>query len=235
MNTLDYIQILENPENIQQTNTAELKSVVENYPYFQSARALYLKGLKNQDSFKYNNELKITAAYTKDRSILFDFITDKNFEINLNKTTVSEKEDDSQIDELSTEKPLSFTSNDTYSFNEWLQLSSFKPIVREKKVEKPTEEKTRLIDKFIKSNPKITPVDKNATIEVKTTDNSDSTSLMTETLAKVYLAQKKYDNAIKAYQILSLKYPEKSGFFADQIKSSTTFYKNINHDVIQLY
>ena len=39
---------------------------------------------------------------------------------------------------------------------------------------------------------------------------------MTETLARIYLEQKKYDNAIKAYQILILKYPEKSGFFADR-------------------
>ena len=42
---------------------------------------------------------------------------------------------------------------------------------------------------------------------------------MTETLAKVYLEQKKFSSAIKAYDILSLKYPEKSGFFADQIKA----------------
>ena len=41
---------------------------------------------------------------------------------------------------------------------------------------------------------------------------------MTETLAKVYLEQKKYENAIQAFKILSLKYPEKGGFFADQIK-----------------
>ena len=45
---------------------------------------------------------------------------------------------------------------------------------------------------------------------------------MTETLAKVYLEQNKYENAIKAYKILSLKYPEKSGFFADQIKRIRT-------------
>ena len=42
---------------------------------------------------------------------------------------------------------------------------------------------------------------------------------MTETLARVYLEQKKYDKAIKAFKILSLKYPEKSGFFADRIKA----------------
>ena len=48
---------------------------------------------------------------------------------------------------------------------------------------------------------------------------------MTETLAKVYLEQKKFSSAIKAYDILSLKYPEKSGFFADQIKKIKIFTK----------
>ena len=41
--------------------------------------------------------------------------------------------------------------------------------------------------------------------------------LITETLAKIYIDQKKYNKAIKAYNILSLKYPKKSSFFADQI------------------
>ena len=40
---------------------------------------------------------------------------------------------------------------------------------------------------------------------------------MTETLAKVFLKQKKYGKALKAYRILSLKYPEKNAFFAVQI------------------
>ena len=41
---------------------------------------------------------------------------------------------------------------------------------------------------------------------------------MTETLAKVYVKQEKYKEAMKAYKILSLKYPEKISLFADQIK-----------------
>jgi lipopolysaccharide biosynthesis regulator YciM len=42
---------------------------------------------------------------------------------------------------------------------------------------------------------------------------------MTETLARVYLQQKNYKKAIQAYKILILKNPEKSGFFADQIRA----------------
>lgn len=41
---------------------------------------------------------------------------------------------------------------------------------------------------------------------------------MTETLAKVYVRQEKYKEALKAYKILSLKYPEKIILFANQIK-----------------
>jgi hypothetical protein len=41
---------------------------------------------------------------------------------------------------------------------------------------------------------------------------------MTETLAKIYLEQKKYSQAIQAYDILILKYPEKSVFFANRIE-----------------
>jgi hypothetical protein len=40
---------------------------------------LRLKGLYNQNSFKYNYALKVTAAHTSDRSVLFDFITSEAF------------------------------------------------------------------------------------------------------------------------------------------------------------
>ena len=53
--------------------------IIKKYPYFQSARALQLKGLHNQNSFLYNEALKITAAYTADRDILFEYITSEKF------------------------------------------------------------------------------------------------------------------------------------------------------------
>ena len=82
------------------------------------------------------------------------------------------------------------------------------------------DDKFSLIDKFLESNPKIKPVDKQAlNIDISMESSHQNESLMTETLAKVYLEQKKYNNAIKAYHILSLKYPEKSSFFANRIKA----------------
>ena len=81
-----------------------------------------------------------------------------------------------------------------------------------------SQKKVELIEKFIQKNPKIQPISKDRNISILTTQEKQDSSLMTETLAKVYLEQNKYENAIQAYRILSLKYPEKSGFFANQIK-----------------
>src|SRR5690606_38078629 len=115
---------------------------------------------------------------------------------------------------------------------EWLQVTSQQPIKKEvvpentqipyranptkpsqRKVEQKTK-KFQLIDQFIKSNPKIVPTDNMPKIDIKDSSTFDKNELMTATLAKVYLEQKKYKKAIQAYRILSLKYPEKSSFFA---------------------
>ena len=69
MNTKDFTKLLNTPQHITAENSDYLISIVKEYPYFQAVRAIHLKGLKINDSFKYNSELKSTAAYTTDRTI----------------------------------------------------------------------------------------------------------------------------------------------------------------------
>ena len=90
--------------------------------------------------------------------------------------------------------------------------------IKKSKQIKNTSNKESLIDQFIENKPKIAPLEKGKIYTTVVDENRQDVALMTETLAKVYLEQKKYENAMQAYKILSLKYPEKSGFFADQIK-----------------
>ena len=89
------------------------------------------------------------------------------------------------------------------------------------KEEDSRERKRKIIDSFIETNPKISAI-KPAQSEKKKIIKElpySSESLMTETLARVYVEQKNFKKAKQAYRILSLKYPEKSGFFADQIRA----------------
>jgi len=231
MNTQNFTYLLKHPSKIDKEQTALLENVIATFPYFQSARALYLKGLKNQDSFKYNQSLKTAAAYTTDRSILFNFITSPIFENTEIVDIVKEEKKEpiietNEVESKSTEtevleigKPFQFESNESHSFSEWLKIGTISPIKREESKSKKAS-KFDIIDKFIAANPKIKPVKKDAANYLfSEPDQTDYSSLMTETLAKVYLEQKKYENAKKAYRILSLKYPEKSSFFANRIKA----------------
>lgn len=124
--------------------------------------------------------------------------------------------------------PVQFHRNDTRSFGEWLKLSSFKPIDRSLKPEKKEtiEQKMEIIDEFISKNPKIEPIKDKISSEVQKTQDIDNEEVMTETLARVYVLQRKYADAIRAYEILSLKFPEKSSFFATQIKQIEILRKN---------
>ena len=236
MNSVEFTYLLQNPESIDALKTQQLEEVVSEYPYFQSARAIQLKGLKKTHSFKYNQALKKTASYTIDRKVLFEFITSPIF------IDFSKKEDinitdieDINTDALKTlhKKITDTVENETISIEqgniqeqeieekaaEILEIG--KPIpFTSSEPSKKSDDNSHLIDKFIESKPKINPINKNLKItDISLDSSTENVSLMTETLAKVYLEQKKYENAIKAYHILSLKYPEKSGFFADRIKA----------------
>jgi len=54
-------------------------------------------------------------------------------------------------------------------------------------------------------------------------------SFVTETLAKIYLQQKNYKKALKAYENLRLKDPKKKRNFADQINSIKELIKKGSH------
>lgn len=278
MNVTDYTYLINKPFAINERQFQALDQVLETFPYFQSARVLRLKHLYNQDSFRYNASLKVAAAFTTDRSVLFDFITTEHFTtvdnklydqkvaelLNLNVIDLEVVDPNSQTQFISTSleqslwtsikqsgetttseiapeaklelgKPLEFNPHEKHSFQEWLQLSRLKPIERkeipsnnETVAADERQKKLELINKFIETNPKIPLLSKDSNPPPNPVEIEDKSYLMTETLAKVYLEQKKYHRAIQAYEILILKYPEKSSFFADRIEAIKQIQQNNN-------
>ena len=117
-------------------------------------------------------------------------------------------------------KSVHISKNLKMDFLDWIQFTKDKKItdIIESEKKEPLIDKLNIIDRFIEADPKIPPVGKNEIIDPIVKQDFNSEELMTESLAKVLVKQKKFKKAIRAYKILSLKYPEKNVFFAGQIQ-----------------
>ena len=173
-----------------------VKKMIKEYPYFMAARVLELDILKTTNQKRYKHALRACALQTTQRNVLYEHLE------NLAKSI----EKDGQ-------QPIAIPNeNNVHSFLQWLELVG-------DKTSDPTQTKFDWIDDFLAQNAKIIPSKNTSSKKDLSKENPLSKNeIMTETLAHLYWRQKKYDEAKKAFKILSLKYPEKSGLFADQIK-----------------
>ncbi len=98
------------------------------------------------------------------------------------------------------------------------QLQSEQTFVEVKK-----QKQKALIDKIIEANPGAIKNKEEKKFFVPITQAKESLieneHLITETLAKIYAMQGSVNKAVRAYEILSLKFPQKSAYFATLIKN----------------
>ena len=207
-----------------------LDEIVKNHPHFQLVQPYYLKAIEQLQPEKFDNILSHTAIATYDRQLLYDFL--ENQKNTISKTNLKEEHVVGKVKKRkkgkNKENPktkivydLKIKKNQQV-FPKELPFSEWAYYLRHKnnyKKSNEISEKFELFDSFFEKKRIIKPTKENSNkgdLSQKSLIPTDE--LMTETLAKVFFKQKKFENALQAYQILSLKYPEKNSFFADQIK-----------------
>jgi hypothetical protein len=185
------IILIQNQRLLNEETVKKLKLLTEKYPWFQLGWMLYLKNLKQINSPEYQAILKKVAVRVPNRKLLYNYLH-----------ADSQKNSDKNEYE-----------NSLHVFDETDN-------------ETENSEGSSLIDKFLMLKPgAIRRISDNqdsegmenraAILEKSVTENDE---LITELLASIYLQQKNYEKALTAYKKLSLKYPEKSIYFATQIE-----------------
>ena len=202
-----------------------LEGLVKKYPNFHLIQAYYLKSVQQLKPKIFDKTLSHTAIATYDRGLLYEFIEDQFNSTKANhksKEVVSASEKKKKPIEKNNQKEKSKEKDNqtiipkALHFYEWANyLKTNQTTLKTSNI----ENKFELIDSFLAKQQKIVP-DKSKINNEDLSEQSwvNSNELMTETLAKVFIKQKKYVKALEAYQILGLKYPEKNSFFADRIK-----------------
>ena len=191
-------ELIKNDFQIQE-NTMFIETFVNKHPYCQTAQLLLLLNYKKNKSLSFSKQLNLTSTYALKRNILFNIINNEDAQ------SLSALENKNGTDET-----LS-NNNEDLKTDQVAEISVIPLQVIDGK---------EIIDNFIINEPRIRVskelMDDHDLSEKSVQDNYDFVS---ETLAQIYTKQGNFEKAIKTYEKLCLKYPEKNSYFAAQIEN----------------
>ena len=239
---MEIAELIKHPEQLDHDTLYELRSILALYPYFQTARLLMLQNLYLLHDPSFDQELRRAAIYITDRRVLFQMIEAAHYRLHSSQRPATSKPKDQEERANRTISLIdTFLGSIPKDDEEKNGKPKRKPTPADAAVdyvayllESETEDDTSedvprligqdLIDTFINNDkgkiilsdtPQFTPQpDPTSTDEEK----EDEDGVFTETLAKIYIKQGRYSKALEIIRRLSLQYPKKNAYFADQIR-----------------
>ncbi|MDR1344249.1 MAG: hypothetical protein LBJ39_02735 [Tannerellaceae bacterium] len=220
--------LMEDTKLLSQETLPKLKQLVDDHPYFHTARMLYLKNLAVLNDVQFGAELRKTAIYVHDRKMLYLLI--EEVRLIVEEYSSERTNDPFDIIEVFLQDKSGTESDPGIIFRQPVSQEYVIPVFEggETPEHPATLKHADLINKYLNDNETKHGHrwrDMNDDTEHYVPDiqnNNDPKSLndsyFTETLARIYIKQKRYEKALEIIRNLSLKYPEKNIYFADQIR-----------------
>jgi hypothetical protein len=241
MNRQQLYRWMNDPATLDSESLGILQQLSEDFPYFPVVRLLHLLNLKVLNDYRFERELRHLAVSLPDRARLRDWLSafdnpnqnartagiieplhldpvEQQVNIHLRQLEKQIRESLLEIEQKQVhlkellEEKRSITANTVQADPESQddeRILTLRPL--------PKDE---LIDEFIqrsKMRPENRPSFYNPD-EYAQKSIEENEGILSETLARLIAAQGKKDRAIKIYQQLMLKNPQKSSYFAAQIE-----------------
>lgn len=253
---MDLTHYISHPEDLDHETFYSLRSLLALYPYYQTARILFLQNLFLLHDPTFSEELKRAAIYITDRKVLFNLVEASHYRLQPEKHERHDKQKDAGPEDRTTELIDSFLDSipdDEKEQEKDHKKSKRKPTPADATVdyvaylletedEEPEDERKpapemkgqELIDNFIneeggKIKLNLQPDDPQQPGAQETDEQPIGTEYYTETLAKIYIKQGRYSKALDIIQQINLNNPKKSSYFADQIRFLQKLILNNNY------
>ena len=208
-------------QDVPTLSVEELQRLQSDYPYFQAVRFLYLKKLRCDFPERYPQALQENALYAGDRKALFTLL--EGAEQTWHDLYPDEKEKPETDAFGLIDSFLASRSSELGRETELYPEASYRFDDAETPAAAPVENSFALVDAFLDASPEEKEPQAPVIAVAEKPENEDSDELkdeefLTESLAKIYIKQRRYAKALEIIRKLSLKYPEKNIYFADQIR-----------------
>lgn len=209
MTKRELYHLLGNPADITRGHIPVLEQLLGAYPYASSFVFLYLYALAKSEDIRYAAELKRLVAYLPNREHLFRIVHGYSPKARKDSQAGEPVEAFDLIDsflegarsagqDLGGDLQFDAPERSDYFASERNSLGQGSEGVAEDLL------RSRELPKQPADSPQV--------------EAQDNEGLFTETLAKIYIQQGKYDRALRIIESLHLHYPEKNRYFAVQMR-----------------
>ncbi len=229
--TLDELYLyIEQPERLNAETLPALKGLVATYPYCGTLVFLYLYNLARCRDLQYTSELKRLSPYLHDRRVLFQLVEGG---VPLKKANTSEVHSDdafSLIESFLGQQKASgqdLPNELNYGVSASDRDDYFASEVGQASLERVSKQEAEPA----KETPKTSASTSNEATKANEEGDDLEEELFTETLAKIYIKQGKYDKALRIIRSISLNYPKKNRYFANQIRFLELLVRNNNDNI----
>jgi hypothetical protein len=228
-------QWIQHPEELSADSLCDLRELLARYPYFQTARLLYLKNLYVLGDASFKSELQKSALYIADLSVLFYFIESGRLAVGKHREEQREEAEkaggpDRTLDlidrflselpeQLGDDLPLPLETNVDYAsvlMREEAEPEKTAPLKGQELIDRFIEHSHEGGEECLQGGEENTEDVEEQSEALEEPDSDEQ--YFTETLAKIYVKQHRYEKALEIIKKLNLKYPKKNAYFADQIR-----------------
>ncbi|MGB0976744.1 MAG: hypothetical protein ACPGSG_07165 [Prolixibacteraceae bacterium] len=222
MNLLEFRKILNEEIPITEACLPLLEKMVEQYPAFTTAQILLCKAYKELHNLKFEAQKKRCVIHMEFREQLKTLLSNTSEVLEEQTNEGLDNDELMALIDPPSQYQLEGTSKNKVPF-ESLAKELF-DIQNHKKEHR--ENQQVLISSFVSSfKSKVSRPNKRRNSILTEKPEKDSDGLISETLAKIYIKQELYDEAIHTYETLSLKYPKKNAYFAERIEEIKALHK----------
>jgi len=210
----EFIAIVRTPEIVKPEYEADLKEMVELYPYFVQARLLSVKILLQSHRIHYASNLSRATIYCTNRRWLYYYLyPDKMLSAEPYQRSKNGKSSGDYFEMINM---IELEGGDTKQSLKNLaeRLKSARAMVVTPLIVQKSKKNT------IKDNPEIEKTEKQNILSDTSPDQLNLSIVMeiSESNAKKLIIDHKYKEAIEILSALNLNNPKKSVYFADQIR-----------------
>lgn len=241
---MDIYHLIDNKDKLNEQTLKELENLVNRYPFFHTARMLYVINLFMLHKPELSTQLTKASILIPDRTVLFNAIEGDNYQLEkVNKTNGEGKEqhdtiqlidqflennnenEDNSHNNIPHDKPtIAELTNDYAAF-----LMSQEDIDTNEKEEERQQD--QLIESFINANAgkKRYELEQNNQNPVGPEESELNDDFYNENIVNIYIKQGRYQQALKILNQICLNNPEKSANFAAQMKLLNVVINNNNN------